>query len=199
MKCCKTGLWQRVVSPGPHFSQGRLCAEEPLKYWQLTVTRNELHYSTYENEKPATYCHTERTALQYLRKWDTGNLLSHGTNCITVPTKMRYWQLTVTRNELYYSTYENEILATYCHMERTALQYIWKWDTGNLLSYGTNCITVYMKMRYWQLSHRERTALQYLWNHTHKSKWLLWSHQHSTNVCLVKPSTCNSVTDKYNN
>jgi len=38
--------------------------------------------------------------------------------------KMRYWQLTVTRNELYYSTYENEILATYCHTERTVLQYL---------------------------------------------------------------------------
>ena len=38
----------RFVSPGPHFSQGRLRAEEPLRSWQLTVTGNELFYSTSE-------------------------------------------------------------------------------------------------------------------------------------------------------
>jgi len=56
----------RSVGPGPHFSQGRLRIEEPLRYWQLTVTRNEPYYSTYENEILVTYCHTERTVLQYL-------------------------------------------------------------------------------------------------------------------------------------
>ena len=56
----------RSVSPGPHFSQGRLRVEEPLRYWQLTVTRNELYYSTYESEILATYCRAERTVLQYL-------------------------------------------------------------------------------------------------------------------------------------
>jgi len=37
----------RFVSPGPHFSQGRLRAGEPLKYRQLTVTRNSAYEITH--------------------------------------------------------------------------------------------------------------------------------------------------------
>ena len=72
------------ISPGPHFSQGRLRAEEPLRYWQL----------------------------------------SQGTKCITVPLKLRYWQVTVTGNEMYYCTSEIEIMASYCHRERNVLLYL---------------------------------------------------------------------------
>ena len=54
------------ISPGPHFSQGRLRAEEPLRYWQLTVTGNEMYYCTSEIEIMTTYCHRERNVLQSL-------------------------------------------------------------------------------------------------------------------------------------
>jgi hypothetical protein len=38
----------RSVRPGPNFSQGRLRAEKPLSYLQVTLTGNELCYSNPE-------------------------------------------------------------------------------------------------------------------------------------------------------